>query len=467
MSDKYREPPASDRSAVEETPSRKSEPGAQSENVHGLLDTVLERLHYTYIVKDLTTFREEFRYIFSETRGLRSLPLIWRLRGVEANMVTSDASESRLVYLPSARVRSLTQGILLDLLMRCLDKLPADIERPPQSVFDKIVRVADFDATPTIATEAQKALAGIKGIDHSSSEFTRLGRLITKLGGNYIPFVWVGTATAGEYTYIEQAVDTLEVRGRNRRRSRRAQEQGRRVYGWREMLKFLATGSIHFDVLLPWAAFENPPWRQTNSLHFRVIMPAGLEVDSVSEVGRAGIFDGTQFIDNSKWDGGLFYAYLTLESAKHALDKKRRIHTAFSVARANFLSYGSPKRRRQEKSLRPLKVIRDFFDLIWKAILARDSDAPRVRISATPVPGVRALLALLWVVTGLAYFYSLTSTLGEASYIGWLSALLLVVLSTVVYGIEKPFSRAPIIAQSIAATAVLIELLALHALIGR
>jgi hypothetical protein len=432
-------------------------------NIRDLTDVVVERLHYTYVVKDLTTFREEFRYVFSNTHGLQILPLVWRLRGVEANMVITDSAEGRLIYLPSGRVMALTRAILTDLWLQCVVKIPPGGNSPTDATFDIVAGVAEFNPGSTQAKAAQKALSEVTEFDANAPEFKRLSAFVSKLGRNYIPFVWMKSPAEGTFSYLKQGVDTLEVRGAEQS----GKGQGRREYRLPELLTFLTTGSIHFDVLVPWAAFDNPPWRQTNSLHFRVLMPEGLEVDNVSEVGEAGILDGTPFIKESKWDGGLFYTYLTPEAAQVALEKRRKLQVDFSLARASLLKSTTVTNRGPNNPYRPIKTLRDFLDLVRKGRLARDADAPSVRIEAAPVPGVRALLSLLWIVVGLAYFYTLTGSLDATSYIGWVSALLIVVLSTVVYGIEKPFSRAPIIAQSIAATAALVELLALYTLIGR
>jgi len=87
-----------------------------------ILDFELNRLHQTYVMIDFETFREDFRYIY-RNGGIvphSVAPLLWRNRGVQANMYVLDQAGANLIYLPHEMSISATQASIESLMQRGL-----------------------------------------------------------------------------------------------------------------------------------------------------------------------------------------------------------------------------------------------------------------------------------------------------------------------------------------------------------
>src|SRR2546422_6080403 len=150
-------------------------------DIAALSQLVVNRLHYTYSVQDLYTFREDYRYVFSRVGKLRKLPLQWREREIQANMVTLDANNRNLVYLPSGEVRQIMEGYLLKFWNVFVSSLPASQHPGLAAKLVDILGLVRFETTEMEIERARKTLehiakehAAAKGLE----EFVEFAHLL-------------------------------------------------------------------------------------------------------------------------------------------------------------------------------------------------------------------------------------------------------------------------------------------------
>jgi hypothetical protein len=415
----------------------------------------VDRLHYTCTIKDSNVLHEDFRYIYSGTDGLASLPLIGRRRSVQANMIALDADAKNLVYLPSAKGCELTEMRLTELWKSAQTGLPPEETAGLSILFDEIAPAAKFDTTTEELVKARAAVAKLKSRSQASAELRRFTGFAYQLLGAYVPYVVRPTDAGAGFVYIRHGVDLLQPS-----KAKADGGPGKRAgeLSVREYLRFFLIGRTYFDVPLHLVAFSAPPWNRTDSLHVRIVLPEGLETEDGPSGLPEAAFAQTSIIDNSTHDSSSTYSYIAASEGEKVLQSCARISEGFEEVGKQFAE--------QSKSLRKGKgTLRDFaafigttkkvIRLVGSAVQAK---APQLRVRARVSRGIGAIIGLLWVVVAVGYYTTLSGQLSATALIDLLSALLIVILALVVYAVEKPFLRWLIYAQAAASTAALMEL---------
>jgi len=425
------------------------------------LDVIVERLHYTASFRDFRIFHEDYRYIFSNWSGHPYLPLLWRDQGVQANMVTVDAEDTNLVFLPSGRGIQLTLATLREKWYAFLSSIPAsDRDRVAGSV-RRDNRSSEFERSAVELRDVLSVLDELKARYGGTLELEDLDHFARQLNEFYIPYVSSSGLKRSEFLYIHQGVDVL-----TRHTSRIQGKSGGPgdPYTWGDALSFLALGRIDVDVSLPLVAFTAPPWAHTLSLHVRTVVPDGFEIVDPPSGLPEGAFEGTSIIGEARWDARTAYVYVGEDDAERVVENCQRMVSEFEDVKREFDSQGT-QIQLGKGTIRDVAAFigtaRDYIRRSSPATLAKD---PSLRVRAQTAVGIRLLTGLLWIVVGLGFYLGLTHNLGATDFIELFSALLIVVLSLVVYAVEKPILRWYVLAQTATWSAVLLEIYALAAL---
>ena len=443
-----------------------AESGAHRDDPAALGQLVVNRVHYTYSVQDLYTFREDYRYVYSEVGSLRKLPLLWREREIQANMVTLDAANRNLVYLPSAEVITITQGYLRNLWSWFVNSLPPAQQASLTPLLSDILLVTRFDPTGTEIETAENALGQLEGISPPPSRVRELTEFARLLQGYYIPFVQIENAGSSEYLFVRHGVDVFLPY-----RKERATERRRTAvsdYSLYEILKFLFTGMIHFDVPIPIIAFHLPPWSSTEALHMKVNLPAGLEVRGKPRGLPASLFTETKILELASRDETSIYLYVSKRDGNELLSRRVRASIELEEFAKFFHDQLEQFRKEEEKPLLTVlrAVVGGLLEIRRKIRKLREAVRPEIRVRAKMGVGMGSLLLLLWSVVGVAYRYDIPSGLGLSDYLAILGILFVIVLSIAVYSIEKPYLRLPIFSHVLAASLCLLNLPILRAIVS-
>lgn len=428
-----------------------------SESQH-VRELVVSRLHYTYTVKDFFTFREDYRYVYSQVDGLRRLPLLWREREIQANMVTLDEENRNLIYLPSRELKSLAEALLLDLWEDFLLVVPEDVHAELNSTYVALTELAGFEPAGERVEEAVKALKGLRNRFGQTTALDGLTAFAELLVSYYIPFVQLGEVSKPEFVFVRYGVDVFRPFVARTRKPTRV--TWRKEYSLRELLLFLMFGRIHFDLPLPLIAFQSPPWARTESLHLKINLPSGLEIRGLPQGLPRELFEKTKVIQFATHDEDNLYTYLSELDARRILERRQSILDDFSDAvsrvREGLKPFARAKTGDLKSSVRNL--IREIVALRPKVKRAVQAHRPRIRIRSGLGPWMKVVLLLLWVVVGIEYICEFLRILDLNSFLQLFGALLVVILTVAVYSVEKPYVRLPISAHVLSSTIVFFEL---------
>lgn len=414
---------------------------------------VVNRLHYTYSVQDFFTFREDYRYVYSGVGNLTTLPLLWREREIQANMVTLDDANRNLVYLPSRATERLLQGILRTTWDDFINSVAKGEQTEIESRFGRLLQITKFEPTDLERRAVADLIKELVPRFSQNQSFARVKRLVELLQANYLPFVQYTRGADAEYTFLRHGVDVYMPTQRTSLGPTRSSARTR--YSLLGLLKFLAIGRIRFDVRLPLSAFEDPPWSRTEALHVKLNIPAGLKIRSKTRGVPASLFENTKVLQHVSVEEDSLYTYVSQDDAVTILASRRRVleeATQEIKELRDFLGSDLPPKPGRAPSLRWILT------LPGRLRRAREAVQPRLRLLARMSRGMGTLLALLWLVVVLAYAARLVMLLDFNGFLNLFGALLVVVLSVAVYSIDKPYLRFPVFAHVASAVTAFIEL---------
>lgn len=426
---------------------------------------VVARLHYTYTFKDPRVYREDYRYVYQTEVPRLFLPLLWRKRATQANMVTFDAARDNIVYLPSGKSRELTQSELERRWNAFIESIPSEDAAPIRDSLTAISPIVGVNATGQSFNLAKQVLGELEGRFKGRPEFDSFLEFAVQLLESYLPYVVSPPFHESGYLFVHHGVDVLETR-----RSVPAGE-GWDALSLPEALRFFSTGAIRFDIPLPLVSFVSPPWERTESLHVRAILPDGFVVMRGPVGIPAPAFNSTDILDRSTKDAGLVYTYVTPFEGSRVFEQCGQLSRDYDETRSQILDQAKKLMiaifTEKHKIRRMASLIGLLPNLNRKYKLALEAKRPRLRIGARVAVGIRPLLVLLWIVVATGYYASLKSSIDPNLLVTLLSALLVVILSLVVFAVEKPYLRWLIYAQIAASTACLLQLPILQFLVTR
>ncbi len=326
-------------------------------------------------------------------------------------------------------------------------------------MLSQVLPTTEFRTSPDLIAGARQAIEELRARYSESSELRRFVGFASNLTESYVPYVQVPVQPS-EYVLIRHGVDLLE--------------QGRRKhsavcdFNTIEFLVFFVSGRASFAVRPPLVAFDAPPWKATESVHVRTIVPDGLEIVRGYRGSPEEAFDGTEILRGSTHDSSSAYAYIGKDEGRRVLEECAEIERDSHDATLRYLQ-AAEHARKDEASFRDIaNLVGHFKEMFKRGRIAKDAKEPSLRVRARLARGIGAIVALLWVVWAVGLYATLSQQLDASNLIELLSALLIVILALVVYAVEKPFLRWLVYAQSASATTALLELPILHylALIG-
>jgi hypothetical protein len=456
----------------------------------------VRRVHYTRTILDLSTYREDYRSVYSIVFGLRILPLAWRSRQVQSNMVVTNGEGHNLVYLPSVEIEAINTQILESLLDEVLRADPASAGTV-QSQRSAILQLGQYNVSPEDTTkvidpayEALERILAVVTSEKAQGAADKLRRFVSQLERSYLPFVQVSGFNFDEFTFIRHGVDQLAPFGKS------SPGRGRKAgMSWKSYIVLAVSGCLRIRVQLPLEIMENSvPWTTAESLHVRVSVPTGAtiwgrpQLQSIQGARSAPVSEIT-FPESAEHDDRTLYIYLRKEDVNAFKEKvgaqalsrafqlgedikrlKERIESDQSprpsiahedggktpeepVALTGHPARRNPIGRKSKKtdsdpphglgveSLRAelqqnvadlekeLKKAESRSTQNWRAELTL-----KLRAHAAAYP----LLALLWVAALAGAALGVWTSVGSASYGTFLSLLFLVVLTDVIYSLDKP-----------------------------
>ncbi len=432
------------------------------------------RLHYTYAIRDFNTFREDLRYVYlmPDSQTPVVLPLIWRSRVIQANMVVLDGSGRNLVYLPSRAGDNFT-ATWLDVLWRDFSQSLSPTRQKQFSSLPGIIRaLASFELNEGLKRRAVKQVRRLQKIFRNNGKFRHFADFAVKLADSYVPFVYLPDDLRHpreRFLLLHHGVDVYEPAGRRSTLS---------------LLWFLICGRISFEIPLPVVGISSPPWERTDALHVRVLLPSELQIGRRPVLLPSGLAKISDVFRFKTTEENVFYGYIDTESYKKFEQISRRLEQIREKTLRMVLKGATSGGRNLERlvsmldwsdrSLSDKKSVASApLDLTVARVLVRFvglgfrsiSGRPRIKVKGEVTPGVRTLIAILWIVVGLSYWWSLTTPFELILQATLLSALLVVILSLSVFSIGRRFLREMVSAHSLCAVIAFVELLILRAAI--
>lgn len=422
-----------------------------------LADIRIERVHYTYSLHDFETFHEDYRYVFRNTsaRPHRILPLLWREREVQANMFVFGADGTNLIYLPSSggvsAARRYFRAIWLDFSAK--SNLPH-----AERIGEELSAIFAFDVSEATKDNCETILNEVQDLVGDDPSFRSIRRLIRFYGDFYIPWVELSSPVGpGESVFIHHGVDIYQVP--STRPVTRASASPRLTRA--ERLFSYLFGGFELETPIPIDPFEFPPWSETNSFHVRIRVPQGLRICGAASVIPSRLFDGTRVAEFSSFDANNAYFYFgkseiaVLLANRAEIDREyeevlRTLDEQVKKVQVQTLPEGSgPDLLR--------KLLEYFYGALREAIqqVHEQARTPHITVRLRPARGIRALLTLLWITTLLALVGILGKFFSFDQYVQFLAAYLVIVLSVVVFSINKEFLK-EIVPFHVALTAPLI-----------
>ena len=448
----------------------------------------VDRIHYTVTIVDSSSYREDYRYVFTPVKGLRILPLSWRLREVQANMLTTDASGRNLVYLPSFETEQLSRELLQSLMNEALAANPVLFHNKPDGEA-KLLRVAEYQLDTASSDSAQEiAHALLRGAKGSANEsvLRRLALLVDFLCESYIPFVELPDPAIDAHLFVRHGVDMLVPIDEDTRPSFSSHRAMRRLKWIDKVIKAL-TGFFPLEIQLSLEVFQDAlPWAAPKSLHVKVTVPLGTRLWSrprlfVIDEFPSPLSEETEkeVLKHAARDNQNLYIYFRADAGLTLVEKALRdCEVKRTNAQTELLSRKAERLKQilqithkpVKMTLSPLKYLRNFMLMVTalriiSELLELSSNfkkdfAFRKRVSARlwagPHLAAYALLAFMWVPVVLGYALGAWGTADLNVYAGFLGVLFLVVLTDVVYVMDKPLLTQTVLTHASIATALVL-----------
>jgi hypothetical protein len=450
------------------------------------------------------------RYIYRVEPGdlPRFLPLLWREREVQANMVVLDDGGRNLVYLPSETTLQIARATINQMWRDFHGSLAANATPVGVATPQPLLDLASFEPNEQQKQAANALLQSLARTYHGNAELVRLRQFARRLAVEYVPFLLRPiVAISDPFLFVRQGVDVYApiVRGPHRR----TRSELVTSYSYPELVLFLMFGLIHFEVPLPLLPFTAPPWFETDSVHLRAILPNGLKVRNrlSGEIKVTGVpselFENLRLLEFASADDNNLYVYVARAKADEIqkfrdvirVNTRASVRDAFedaSATRRRFLDVGKSfaKPLYEPRSDRPADL-RDLIAAIWKlssgmiSILrarrkyvrarerlriarqpVQEASRPVVVIKAGLTPGFGTMLVLLWLTVALGLGVALQLDFSVSNFLGAFSALLVVILSMTVYSVGRQYLREVVAAHASSSAAVFALVLLLRLLRG-
>jgi hypothetical protein len=452
-------------------------------------DLVVSRIHNSHTVRTFGSFHEEFSYLFTRFEGLPYLPLFWRRRGIQANMVVKDASGTLLPTLPSATLERFVGEIIRQEAERYLASIPEARREAAGAVLRDLHKLAVFGTPPDVIEAIIDRAEELEPPETTNKAFQGVMDLALRLERCYLPFAVAPAQLARGYLEIRQSVDlNIELKKPYSSQPEDAPIGFQLpVYTIWQLLRFVAIGRVDFEMPIPVAAGAAPPWARTDSIHLQLNLPVGTRPAGPPEALPANLFEGTGINDRAGGSEDYVYTYLTGNEARTVWDRIGAARDELFAAQRTFdaveklvdalLKRTSVRARLKGKSEAQSvpsletaeRVYSDTIAAVKRLGVAGKAFAkarrPRLQVKASVISGVRLLTALLWVVVGFAYGIDLAGAFNLDRYLSLFAAFLFAVLGITVFSLDKPYLRHMVSSHVLAATTVFFELLLLRRLV--
>ena len=440
---------------------------------------VVSRLHYTTIVKTLEGQHEDFRYLLSGIDRTRRIPLLWRKRNIQANMTVRDGQNNHLPYLPSRISDAFCAEYLLQ-LWKSFEGTLGESAVPSwvPEARERSFRLTRFEYDINDAEAAREEWAQASSAFAGNPAFARLRVFIEHLCEYYIPVVEVRDTTE-EFVFLHHGVD-VSTSSRQVFRSKSGKQGA--VYSAWEVLNLAVTGRIRLDVPILIDAFIAPPWKTTESLHVRVMLPDGMVLNGPINLVPRKLFIETTILDLTEVTEEYVYSYVgKLDATRYVQklteerDRTRTMSVDFQATaqalREKSEAVSNQRRTREippHGQESPSPPSRDVLSLyVGLFVLARQAlrlrrqrrlleagEKPVLRVRLQMSWTMKMLLGLLWVVIAITVVIDGLDILGVNTYVALLGSLLLVVLTLALFSLDKPFLRIPFFGHTVLSTAV-------------
>src|SRR5436190_6725135 len=421
----------------------------------------LHRLHYTYSLVDLRTFREDYRYVYrnADTRPHRVVPLLWRWREIQANMVVLDAADENLIYLPTGITRQAEEAYLESLIRKGIQKIPRGQSPNPTrlTAFRQSIQLAlQFESAQEVRVEAYNLAHQLATDFPEIQEFTRVTTFLALLSEFYMPLALLGSPLPpAEFAFVRHGAD-IYLPPRQEHKPRWAHLRVRPI-GLKTLFRFFVTGGFVFRTPI---AVDAVRLSNARSFHCRVTVPAGLRIRRRFWFWPRFVLSEESVSWRTSYDDGNVYVYFSGEDLD--IVKQRT-----SEANASLI-------QTFENALTRLVAIRTKLGLTgpsldtpasWEAFKARFREGAKVRLELrTPVGvarGVGSLILLLWSVVGATLLCGAMNLLGVDRFLDLLGLLLVVVLTIGIFAVDKRILREFVSAHALSAVAPSVAIYAL------
>ena len=417
-------------------------------------DFELHRLHYTYSMIDLGTFKEDYRYVYRNggNHAHRIVPLLWRWREVQANMYVLDQSNSNLIYLPSEVNRMATQ--------RCLEKLLDEGHQAVPEAADGFVEARaslsgalGFESSESERTDAFNRMQSLARSNTEVAQFNRATKMVALLSAFYLPLALLPQPIEpGEFSFIRHGVDIYTpVRKRRRIGWSHLEAPPLRL---RDLVRFLFVGRIHFRVPL---ALDALTLSGTKSFHCRVVVPPGLRVGREPSFDPEAAFEKAEPSRLVSYDESNVYLYLgakelgLIETGRSEVGRKRQ----------EFETSAQAGLRRLRRQFPRIKLPAWFAQGTKESFRRRLEEAgkvrPDVKVPLKIASGMTSLILLLWFLAIATTIEAARGLLDLDRFLAMLGLLLVVVISIGVFAIDKRILREFVSAHIISAVVMTAE----------
>ncbi len=420
-------------------------------------DFSLERLHYTYSMIDLATFREDYRYLVRNRGEVhhKAVPLLWRWREVQANMTALDPSNANLVYLPSQVTIEATERYLIRLMRRgflSVGTPPPALVQALEEISKLVKQALFFESGLGSRAEAHKLVEGYALKYPQVEEFRRAAVFLSLAFEFYLPFALLSDPVPPQdFAFVRHGVDLYIPLTRPERKVW-PHLQVQRV-GVPSLLRFFLTGSLVFRVPLAVEAFRTA---RARSFHCRVVAPSGLRIASPPHLDPHKAFFDYSMVNRVSYDETNLYLYFGEQDLELIHNNQVR------------LAQGKEDSGRQVISdLRRLRSAFPRFEVSpparrwWNQVQARFEERARVRLEVRTKlgigRGIGSMVMLLWLIaigTVLAGAYGF---LDLDRFLTLLGLLLVVVLTIGVFSVDKRILGEFVSAHALSAVVVCLE----------
>ena len=447
-----------------------------------ILDFELNRLHQTYVMIDFETFREDFRYIY-RNGGIvphSVAPLLWRNRGVQANMYVLDRAGANLIYLPHEMSISAAQECIESLLQRGLGH-PSVVAlgfqqalSPPTSA--EIATALAFESPmatrETVFAKARELSAKFPAV----SEFSKVATLLQFSLGFYLPLALFDVPVMpGQMSFVRHGVDIyrrlvapapegsfLPVGARLARFTTKiVYSLLVRTSKWWKLARLFFGRRYDFEVPL---ALDAPYAAGTRSFHLRVVVPPGLRVVKTVELMPSEVFGEKDLLRFASYDESNLYVYLRMDEIKAVLGQRDLVKRRRTAELEKLRSVPSAETLHvvKHKLMKPtlLKWFVDFLVEIREIFLRSLDHVSKVHLTVK-VPlsfarGIPTLIIFLWVP---AVILLITAALGRMDlnvFVAGLGVLFVVMLTIGIFAIDRRVLRGLVLAHSTMALALVV-----------